>query len=601
MSVLFELQDAFKGYGEINLLDGAGFVLHEGHKVGLVGRNGCGKSTLCRVLVGDEELDDGQIVKHPRLRLGYLRQHDPFEPGESVLAFLMRDSGQPDWKCGEVAGTFGLKPPRLDAPVKELSGGWQTRVKLAALLLHEPNLLLLDEPTNFLDLRTQLMLERFLASFEGALLVVSHDRAFLKKVCDRTLELARGQLTMFNGNVDAYLEWQKEQLLHDERTNDTLQAKRKQLERFIAKNRARANTASQARSKAKEVERIRAQEKELVTPEATVQIRIQPIEARKGLALRCEDLSIGYPDRTVATEIKLELDCGQRAAVVGDNGEGKTTFLRTVVDSLPPIAGSFRWGHNSDIGVYAQHVYASLPPEETVRGYLLSKAAPNVSAQVVLNTAGSFLFRGDEVDKPVKVLSGGERARLCLAGLLLGRHNVLVLDEPGNHLDVETLEALSEAIREYAGTILFTSHDRYLVERIATCVIEVRDGHVANYAGGYADYLYYVEKEIAEGDRPAPAERATKDRAAMTDEERAAQKEKNRKLYELRRDLKSLERKIAKLEERKQALDKIELETADPAEAQRAVGELKDVAAKLGEAEDRWLKVHDEVEALEKE
>ena len=211
MAVLLQLKDLHKAYGSQVLLNGAEATLTDDVKVGFVGRNGTGKSTLLRILLGEEELDSGQIVRHPRLRLGYLRQHDPFLPGETAQEFLMRDSGQPDWKCGEVAGQFELKGDYLDGPIAKLSGGWQTRVKLAALLLQEPNLLLLDEPTNFLDLRTQILLEHFLRGYQEACLIVSHDRAFLQATCSHTLDLARGKLTMFPGKIDAYLEYEKEQ------------------------------------------------------------------------------------------------------------------------------------------------------------------------------------------------------------------------------------------------------------------------------------------------------------------------------------------------------------------------------------------------------
>src|SRR5580765_3694913 len=225
MAVLLQIKNAHKSYGDQVLLDGAEATLTDDVKYGFVGRNGAGKSTLLRVLLGEEELDRGEVVRHPKLQLGYLRQHDPFLPNETALEFLMRDSGQPDWKCGEVAGQFELKGDYLEGPISKLSGGWQTRLKLAALLLHEPNLLLLDEPTNFLDLRTQILLEHFLANYRAACLIVSHDRAFLGATCDHTLDLSRGKLTSFPGKVDAYLEFQKENRLRDERSNEAVKAK----------------------------------------------------------------------------------------------------------------------------------------------------------------------------------------------------------------------------------------------------------------------------------------------------------------------------------------------------------------------------------------
>src|SRR5271168_927210 len=499
MATLLQITNACKTYGDQVLLDGADATLSEDVKVGFIGRNGAGKSTLLRVLLGEEELDSGEVIRHPSLRLGYLRQHDPFLPGETALQFLMRDSDQPDWKCGEVAGDFELKGPYLEGPIAKLSGGWRTRVKLAALLLHEPNLLLLDEPTNFLDLRTQILLEHFLQSHRSACLIVSHDRAFLAATCEHTLDLSRGKLTSFPGKVDAYLEFQKERRIHEERSNESILAKRRHLEEFIAKNKARASTATLAKSKAKQLERLELTE--IDSDEPTARIRAPRVERRKGPALRCRDLVIGYTERQIAADVQLEIDHGARAAVVGDNGQGKTTFLRTVVDSLKPLAGEVRWGHGCQVGAYAQHVYTSLPEKQTVLDYLQRQAAPGKKVQEILEVAGSLLFKGAHVEKPISVLSGGERARLCLAGLLLGDHNVLILDEPGNHLDVDTVEALAEGLLEYQGTVIFTSHDRHFTKKVPTCIVEVRDGQVVNYSGKYDDYVYRVNKEIEAGER----------------------------------------------------------------------------------------------------
>src|SRR5437870_8390277 len=234
MAVLLQIKNAHKSYGDQVLLDGAEATITDDVKVGFVGRNGAGKSTLLKVLLGEEELEKGEVIRHPKLRLGYLRQHDPFLPGETALEFLMRDSGQPDWKCGEVAGQFEVKGAYLEGPLTKLSGGWQTRAKLAALLLHEPNLLLLDAPTNFLDLRTQILLEHFLRDYRSACIIVSHDRAFLAATCTHTLDLSRRKLTTFPGKIDAFLVFQKEKREHDERSNAAISVKRRHLEDFIA-------------------------------------------------------------------------------------------------------------------------------------------------------------------------------------------------------------------------------------------------------------------------------------------------------------------------------------------------------------------------------
>src|SRR4051812_12901542 len=311
MASLLQITNASKRYGDQVLLDGAEATLSDNVKVGFIGRNGAGKSTLLRVLLGEEELDSGEVIRHPNLRIGYLRQHDPFLPEETALEFLMRDSGQPDWKCGEVAGQFELKGAYL-GPVPKLSGGWQTRVKLAALLLHEPNLLMLDEPTNFLDLRTQILLEHFLQSHRSACLIVSHDRAFLEATCEHTLDLSRGKLTSFPGKVDAFLEFQREKRQHEERANVSILAKRRHLEEFIAKNKARAATATLAKSKAKQLERLELTE--IAADEPVARIRAPRVEPRKGPALRCRSLAIGYPERQIAADIELEIDHGSRAA-----------------------------------------------------------------------------------------------------------------------------------------------------------------------------------------------------------------------------------------------------------------------------------------------
>jgi ATP-binding cassette subfamily F protein 3 len=591
MAVWLQIKNAHKSYGDQVLLDGAEATITDDAKIGFVGRNGAGKSTLLRVLLGEEELDRGEIIRHPKLRLGYLRQHDPFLPGETALEFLMRDSGQPDWKCGEVAGEFELKGAYLEGPLAKLSGGWQTRVKLAALLLHEPNLLLLDEPTNFLDLRTQILLEHFLRHYQEACLIVSHDRSFLRATCSHTLDLSRGKLTMFPGKIDDFLEFQQQRREHDERSNAAVLAKRRHLEEFIAKNKARASTATRARSKSKQLEKLETVE--IDTDEPTARIRAPLVELRKGPALRCRGLTIGYPEREVASQIDLEIDHGWRAAIVGDNGQGKTTFLRSVVDSLTPLAGEVRWGHGCQIGIYAQHVYTSLPEKQTVLDYLESSAATGTKTQEILDLAGALLFRGEAVKKRIAVLSGGERARLCLAGLLLSQYNVLVLDEPGNHLDVDTVEALAEALLNYQGTVIFTSHDRYFMKRVATCIVEVRDGRVTNYRGDYEAYLYYVNKEIEDGEREQA--KGLSKAPASGKSAKAPPRAARRSERDIRKEMTNLERTIARLDDQKRQTSGQLMTATDPAEALRLHNEVSALTTQLAEAEDRWCQLQEEV------
>lgn len=589
MGMLIQVRGADKNYGDQILFDDAEVSIKDDVKVGFVGRNGAGKSTLLRVLLDEEELDRGEVIKHSQLKIGYLRQHDPFLPGESALDFLMRDSGLPDWTCGEVAGEFEIKGQYLNGPISSLSGGWQTRVKLAALLLAEPNLLLLDEPTNFLDVRTQILLEHFLRRFNKAALIVSHDRAFLQATCDHTLDLSHGKLTMFPGKIEEFLVYQADRRMHDERVNAAVMAKQKHLQKFIDKNRARASTAALARSKGKQLEKL--QTIEIAADLPTASIRAPIVAPRQGPAVRMVDLTIGYPNHVVAKEITLEVEHGQRAAIVGDNGQGKTTLLRTLVGSLSPISGQTKWGHHCVIGVYAQHVYGSLDENDTVLDYLEQKATPGTTNQQILAVAGSLLFRDSHVKKKVKVLSGGERARLCMAGLLLGPYNILVLDEPGNHLDVETVESLSEALLEYRGTVIFTSHDRHFMSRLATSIIEVREGTAKNYEGNYEAYLYYINKEIDDGERARHPGRAAipagKNAKSAPGDAGNAQND----LRKAQKELKNLERSIRTLDTQRAELNAKLMESTDPNEALRLHNEVKALEMELGLAEQRWLEL----------
>jgi ATP-binding cassette subfamily F protein 3 len=469
------------------------------------------------------------------------------------------------------------------------------------LLLHEPTLLLLDEPTNFLDLRTQILLEHFLRGFRQACLIVSHDRAFLNATCTHTLDISLGKLTMYPGKIDGYLEYEKERREHDIRVNATVVAKQKQLKRFIDKNRAGANTASQARSKQKQLDRL--QTTEIAAHEAIAHIRAPVVEPRQGTAVRCRGLDIGYvlengERLSIANQIDLEIEHGSRTAIVGDNGQGKTTLLRSLVGSLDTLAGEVRWGHHCDIGTYAQHVYSSLPEKQTVLYYLEYKAMAGTTNQHILALAGALLFRDEHVKKKIGVLSGGERARLCLAGLLLSTNNILVLDEPGNHLDVETAEALAQALLIFKGTVIFTAHDRYFMQRVATSVIEVRDGRARNYIGDYDGYVYAMNKEIDEGERllnsknsAGPTHRSIGEKSGSKESKRSPQKDHRK----LRKEIGNLERKIARFDEESRDLNAALLNETDAGQALKLHEQNVEVKKQLAEAEERWLEFQEQI------
>lgn len=496
MPAQLQIKNIHKSYGPQIIFEDATASFSTDQKIGVIGRNGAGKSTLCKIITGQEEMEEGEVCKSSDLRLSYLEQHDAFHLDETVIEFLMRYTGKAEWECGKMAHRFQINNQLLARPIQSLSGGYQTRVKLAAMLLPEPNFLILDEPTNYLDLNTLILLENFLLDFDGGFLIVSHDREFLKRTCVYTLEASNGNLFFYPGSVEEYLTFKEEQKGQIESYNKTVELKKKQLQTFVDRFRANASKAALAQSKKKLIEKLETIE--IVHSSGSVRIKIPSVDRRHGVALRCKEMAIGYPEKLVAEGINMEIERGSRIAVLGENGQGKTTFLRTLANDLAPKKGEYIWGSGTKIAYYAQHVLSMLSPESNVYSHLKKNAAQGVTHQDILNIAGSFLFKGDDVEKSISVLSGGEKARLCLAGLLLTKSNVLLLDEPTNHLDFETVEALGNALKKYEGTVFFISHDRTFVNLIATNIVDVKDGRVSRYPGTYQEYVYILEKKAKE-------------------------------------------------------------------------------------------------------
>jgi len=530
--MLLQLNGIHKSYGALVVLDNATVSFLENQKIGVIGRNGAGKSTLCKIIINQEEADSGTVSRSSDLRLSYLEQHDPYKLDETVIDFLMRYTGKEEWQCGKIAGRFQLKNEILNAAIGSLSGGYRTRVKLASMLLADPNFLILDEPTNYLDLKTLILLEEFLQDYNGGFLIVSHDREFLKKTCAYTLEIENGNCTLYPGGVEDYLVFKEEQKGQAESYNKNIEAKQKQLQEFVDRFRAKASKASQAKSKMKQIEKLK--KIDVDHPLSNVHIKIPAVERKNGIALTTDGLAVGYPEKLVADHIHLEVQQGARVAVLGDNGQGKTTFLRTIAGDLAPKTGKFRWGYGLKVGYYAQHVFTALQPDTDVYTYLSDVAAPGVTRQEVLNIAGSFLFKGDDVKKRASVLSGGERARLCLAGLLLTKSQVLLFDEPTNHLDFETVEALGRALKSFSGTLFFVSHDRTFVNLVASEIIEVNNGQVRRYPGDYEDYVYHLENSLR-------AE-IVETQSAKSGGQKTAEKPKSD--YHLKKELESEKRKL---------------------------------------------------------
>lgn len=603
MTVLLQINDIHKAYGANTILDEASATFSDDQKIGVIGRNGAGKSTLCRIITGHETADSGSVIPTSALRLSYLEQHDTFKEDESVVDFLMRTTGSEHWECGQVAARFQLKNEVLEQPVRSLPGGFQTRVKLSAMLLGNPNFLILDEPSNYLDLATLILLENFLLDFRGGYLIVSHDREFLKRTCDHTLELENGSLTLYPGDIEEYFEFKEVQLAQRQAHNRGVEKKREQLQEFIDRFRAKASTASRAQSKMKQLARLKTIE--IAHPMSNVRIPIPHIEEKAGVAFTCDGLAIGYPEKEVARGIHCEIERGKHVAVLGNNGEGKTTFLRTMAGGLTPKGGTMKWGTGLKIAYYAQHVFSVLDPEDDIRTYLTRESASGVTSQDVLNMAGCFLFKGDDVEKKVKVLSGGERARLVLAGLLLSKSHVLLLDEPTNHLDFETVEALGRALKKFKGTVVFISHDRTFVNLVATSILEVKKGRIRHYPGSYEDYVYHIEQvargEEAENEDPAEAPKKPSTPTSPSEEPGSSPLPKNEQKAEIAKLKKAIDKAERRMhhhtEERQKLLEEMAKNPLHYSKERNM--RLKELQIQIEQAEEEWCSLQSQYQSIE--
>lgn len=573
--LLLQITDLHKNYGDRVILNGASVAIQEKQKIGVIGRNGAGKSTLFKIIMGLEEADSGECLHMPDLQLGYIPQTDPFETSETILGFLTRYTHKEEWQCSKVAGQFQLKGEMLNNPIGDLSGGFQMRVKLAATLLFEPNLLLLDEPTNYLDLSTLILLENFLKTFRGGFLCITHDREFLKKTCTSTMEVEHGNIVLHPEPLEDYLDFKEEQLALAVQVNKNLEAKQKQLQTFVDRFGAKASMAKSAQSKSKVIDKLEDKKIQINHKLATVKMWIPPVAQKSGTALEIESLSIGYPDKTVATNINLLLDKGQKVVILGDNGQGKSTLLKTIAGSLPQLNGTVKWSNSLEIAYYAQHVNLALNPEDTVEKYLKHKADSTIADDQIMRVMGNFLFKKNDAQKSIKVLSGGEKARLCLAGMFLSKADVLLLDEPTNHLDFQTVEAMGQALKEFNGTVFVVSHDRTFANLLASEIWEVQGGSVKRVLGTYEDYVWQKEQEVANQNNQIS------DKYSDEQPTKTLDKAQRVKIYNLKKDLIKAERKISSLK------TKIEANSQDI----KSIEELESVELK-------WLQLTDEIENL---
>lgn len=489
---LFQLQKGSKHFGAKTLFNEASFAINAGEHVGVIGPNGAGKTTLFKILVGQLELDSGTIVKSQQLRVGYLEQESEWRLDQTSEQYLAENCVKPLWELKKLGGGLGLTEAHFQTPLANLSGGYRMRMKLLYLIGQEPNLMLLDEPTNFLDLESVLALENFLQDYEGAFLLISHDREFLRRTTEATLEVEGGDITKFPGHIDDYFEQKAmlREVLEAQAANQD--AKRKHLQDFIDRFGAKATKARQAQSRMKQLEKMEEVEIKDLPVRARIQIPPPVHTGKESLAIQGADL--GYGSTVILRDVNLRLERGTHLGVVGFNGAGKSTLLKSLSGALPLIKGTRTLGYQVSLSHFSQHSAEQLDLNDSVIDALEKSAHRELPRQAILNVAGSLLFAGDDIHKKIRVLSGGEKSRVALGQVLLKKSPLLLLDEPTNHLDFETVETLTEALRDYEGTVVVISHDRSFIRRVSSQILEIRDGRVEKYPGTYDDYVWSLQK-----------------------------------------------------------------------------------------------------------
>ena len=619
--------------GEV-LFDNINLQVDERDRIALVGKNGAGKSTLLKILVGEEEPTSGEINKKKDISLSYLAQDSRFESENTIYDEMLhvfddlrrtdKQLRQMELEMGEKSGDdldklmsdydrlsenfrqaggftyeadirailngFKFDESMWQMKIAELSGGQNTRLALAKMLLEKPNLLVLDEPTNHLDIETIAWLENYLVNYSGALIIVSHDRYFLDKVATITLDLTKHSLDRYVGNYSRFVELKEQKLATEAKNYEKQQKEIAALEDFVNRNLVRASTTKRAQSRRKQLEKMDRLDK----PEAgkkPANMTFQSEKTSGNVVLTVENAAIGYDGEVLSQPINLDLRKMNAVAIVGPNGIGKSTFIKSIVDQIPFIKGEKRFGANVEVGYYDQ-TQSKLTPSNTVLDELWNdfKLTPEVE---IRNRLGAFLFSGDDVKKSVGMLSGGEKARLLLAKLSMENNNFLILDEPTNHLDIDSKEVLENALIDFDGTLLFVSHDRYFINRVATHVLELSENGSTLYLG---DYDYYVDKksemEINQTEE-ASTNNQVKESSLVNDYQ--AQKESQKEVRKLMRQIENLETEIEELESQSQAISEQMLETNDADKLMELQAELDKISHRQEEAMLEWEELSEQV------
>ena len=620
--------------GEV-LFDNISLQVDERDRIALVGKNGAGKSTLLKILVGEEEPTSGEINKKRDLSLSYLAQDSRFESSNTIYDEMLhvfddlrkteKSLRQMELEMGEKTGAdleklmqdydrlseefrqaggftyeadirailngFKFDESMWQMKIEELSGGQNTRLALAKMLLEKPNLLVLDEPTNHLDIETIAWLENYLVNYSGALLIVSHDRYFLDKVATITLDLTKHSLDLYVGNYSSFVEQKEQKLLTEAKNYEKQQKEIAALEDFVNRNLVRASTTKRAQSRRKQLEKMERLDK----PEAGTKSAHMTFHSDKtsgNVVLTVEEAAVGYDDQILSEPINLDIRKMNAVAIVGPNGIGKSTLIKSIVGQIPFIKGEARFGANVEVGYYDQ-TQSKLTPHNSVLDELWNdfKLTPEVE---IRNRLGAFLFSGDDVKKTVGMLSGGERARLLLAKLSMENNNFLILDEPTNHLDIDSKEVLENALIDFDGTLLFVSHDRYFINRVATQVLELSEEGSTLYLG---DYDYYLEKKaeleaLAAAQAEAVPVSSTEE---VTSNDYHLQKQNQKELRKITRRIEQLEAEMEELDQKIQAITETMHSTNDAEDLVQLQSELDQLTVQQEAVMEEWAELAERV------
>ncbi len=646
---MIQLRNLKLQYGERFIFRDASASIGNKDRIGLVGSNGAGKTTLLRALAEQEDLDSGLIDKAKYVTVGYLPQDGIvaagktlFEEAESAFEDILSltakideaseqlhslDTNSEEYhETLELIGTWERElenhdieklPSRIEAVLhglgfeqadmkrqtSEFSGGWQMRIALAKLLLASPSLLLLDEPTNHLDIVSQRWLENYLKRYDGAILMVSHDRAFLDELCQQTFELTQGYLNVYQGGY-SYFEEQsrlrKEQLV---RSYKNQQKEIERTEKFIERFRYKASKASQVQSRIKALDKV--ERIEIESEESSIAFTFPPAPRSGQTILELENLSKSYGDLKVIENANLRIERGDRIAVVGVNGAGKSTLAKVIAEVEPFQSGVRKPGHNTVISYFAQHQAEELDPSHTVLE-TLERANSGQNTTQLRSALGAFLFHGDDVFKKTSVLSGGERNRLALAKILTQQANFLILDEPTNHLDMRSQDALQRALEKYEGAFVIVSHNRAFVDRIVNKTLEVRKDGLSLFPGNVSDYIRHIERQeagVGNGTDLSANEKPQKTASAISPKERRQKRAALvSELSPLKKRSDELEAKIARLEASQELLENkmLDPEFFKLSEAKEAMVQHERDRVALEQAYEEWSKVSDKIAAKER-